>query len=109
MAHAFLAIQAYEIYSERSAVNVSLPAYIVYLFSSVFWVIYGSMVLSPRVWPMIISGTVAFLGGVIILVGIGLYGKQEAAEADQHTQQGDGAKRGSAERSSQSVWPHTLV
>ena len=77
-------IQAHEIYSEKSAVNVSLPAYIVYLCSSVMWFTYGFAVLSPMVWPMVISSVVAFTGGLTILIGILKYGDQDNAEKTSH-------------------------
>lgn len=80
--HAFGAIQAYEIYSSQNASGVSLAAYVVYVISAMTWFCYGAFVLVRRNLIIMLSSMTAFTLGVIILVGIILYGGADAGGND---------------------------
>jgi uncharacterized protein with PQ loop repeat len=75
----FLVLQALKIYHSQSAAGVSFYAYVIYLVGAVVWFVYGAYVLVPRSTSLILSGILAFLGGVVILIGIFLYGEGAGA------------------------------
>jgi uncharacterized protein with PQ loop repeat len=74
LSHTFELLQAIQIYSQKSAQDVSLPAFILWVVGSVIWFIYGTFVLAIPNWPIIVSSVAAFILGIIIVVGIVLYG-----------------------------------
>lgn len=77
ISHTFLLLQAIKIYSEKNASGVSLPAYILYLVGAIVWIVYGAFVLQRRNLVIVLSSSIAFLGGLTILIGIILYGNNE--------------------------------
>jgi uncharacterized protein with PQ loop repeat len=77
VSHVFLLLQAVKIYTEKNASGVSLPAYALYIVGSIVWVIYGAFVLHSRNLVIVVSSSIGLVGGVIILLGIILYGDNE--------------------------------
>lgn len=74
---AFLVIQAVEIFTSKNAAGVSLAAYIVYIIGSVIWLIYGAMVLQRKNLVIVVSAATAIVMGVIVLIGVIMYGDAE--------------------------------
>lgn len=77
VAHVFLLLQAIKIYSDQNATGVSLPAYVVYECGAVIWFTYGMFVLEKRNPAIITSAVTAFTLGMIVLVGVIIYGDKE--------------------------------
>lgn len=77
VAHTALLLQSVEIYRTKNASGVSLPAFVVYTFSSIIWFIYGVFVLARRNYVIMVSSTLATLLGATIVVGIVLYGDND--------------------------------
>ena len=73
VSYVFLILQIVEIYTKKSATNVSFPGYLVYITSSVIWFIYGAFVLEKRNWPIIMSMCFAFTLALVLLIGIVIY------------------------------------
>lgn len=62
--------QIYEIWTERNAAGVSFLTWMLFLFTSLVWLLYG---ISKRDRPLIISNALWVVGEVIIMVGAVLY------------------------------------
>lgn len=67
----FFYIQAWEIYTRRSANDVSLSAFIVAFWAVASWFAYG---VALRNWVLISANIVAMLGSGLVVVGKLLYG-----------------------------------
>lgn len=91
VAHTFLLLQAIKIYSEQNASGVSLPAYIVYECGAIIWFIYGMVVLEERNYAIIASAVTAFTMGMIVLVGIILYGGETPKDCSEEIEAAAGA------------------
>lgn len=74
ISHSFEVVQAVKIYSEKNAKGVSLPAYCLWIFGSAVWLVYGVYILAIPNYPIIISAILGILLGVVLVVGISLYG-----------------------------------
>ena len=74
LSHSALLIQAIKIYRQKNADGVSLLAFILYSVSSVIWLVYGAFVLAKRNWVIVASSITAIALGIIIIVGVILYG-----------------------------------
>ena len=70
----FLLLQLIKIYQDKDASGVSLAAYIVYVFGSAVWIIYGAAVLAHKNWVIVINSSIAITLAIIIVAGIALYG-----------------------------------
>ena len=68
----FLFIQAGEIYSRKSAKDVSLSAFIVLLTASIFWMHYTIVFIGSI--PVLVSSLLYAIGSVLIIAGIISYG-----------------------------------
>lgn len=66
----FVYIQLGTIIYNKSSTNVSLPAFIVFLFSSIFWLIYGYLV---KDWVIILANIVNIIGTLLIIAFIKYY------------------------------------
>lgn len=60
-------IQAYKIFSLKSAHAVSLSATLIVFFASLCWLVYG---IARNIKPLIISNIVGLIGAFILIVGI---------------------------------------
>jgi uncharacterized protein with PQ loop repeat len=78
VSHVWLLIQAIEIFQTKEARGISLPAFIVLLFGSVFWFIYGFFVLPGHNKVIVISAVVSFVLGLVVLAGIIMYGGNQS-------------------------------
>ena len=67
----FFYIQAYEIFTRRSAHDVSLPAFCVAFWAVASWFAYG---VALRNWVLISANIVAMLGSGLVVVGRLMYG-----------------------------------
>jgi MtN3 and saliva related transmembrane protein len=63
--------QAWKIFASSSARDVSLLGFIFGFISVASWLVYG---LIKRDQPLIIANSVAVLGAMAVLIGIGMYG-----------------------------------
>jgi MtN3 and saliva related transmembrane protein len=63
--------QAYKIFVSKSARDVSLLGFTFGFISVASWLVYG---LIKRDQPLIIANSVAVVGAMAVLVGIGIYG-----------------------------------
>lgn len=70
----FLLLQAIKIFGEQNASGVSLLAYIIYVFGSIVWFVYGAFVLSRRNLVIVTSSVIATILGIIVLTGVIIYG-----------------------------------
>jgi uncharacterized protein with PQ loop repeat len=68
----FLFLQAGKGFATKSAKDVDLAAYIVLTVFNVIWFLYGVFVVKD--FPIILSAVLFFIGCVLVLVTIGLYG-----------------------------------
>jgi len=64
-------LQAYKIFIDKSAIDVSLAAFLVGLISVISWLIYGIM-LKNKV--LIVANTLAVVGASCAVIGIVMYG-----------------------------------
>jgi uncharacterized protein with PQ loop repeat len=78
LAFAWLVIQAVEVHSKQNASGLSLAAFILYIFSSVLWYIYGKYAQDHVDKVVVISSVMAFVLGTVVLVGIILYGDTDS-------------------------------
>ncbi len=78
----FLLLQVIKIFQEKDAAGVSLAAYIVYIFGSAMWIIYGAWVLEERNLVIVVSSSLALALAAIIVVGVILYGSKTKVCAD---------------------------
>lgn len=62
--------QLWDIYSNRSAENVSLITWAFFLIDNLVWIIYG---IRKREWPVLITSVIYEIIEVIIVVGIVMY------------------------------------
>ncbi len=63
-------IQAYKIFSTKSAGDISLPAYLICLFLLINWLIYGIV---KKAKALIYADIIGSLGCVIIIIGTIIY------------------------------------
>lgn len=70
----FLVLQLVKIYQFKNATGVSFPAYIVYIFGAMVWMVYGAFVLNERNWAIVVNSSLAFMLASAILAGIVKYG-----------------------------------
>lgn len=80
VSNVFLFVQAGQIFQDKDATGVSLPAYIMYCFGTLVWIFYGAVVLTKRNLVIIVSSTIGLIGGITILVGVILYGMSQKVE-----------------------------
>jgi uncharacterized protein with PQ loop repeat len=73
VSHVWLLIQAINIYSKKSSENISLAAFIILLCSSIFWFIYGFQVIPGKNKIIMLSASVSFVLGIIVIIGIIMY------------------------------------
>lgn len=66
----FLVLQAIKSYSTKSVDDLSLPAYYVFMFTGLMWLLWG---VHERDVPLILSGTLQSTGSAIILAAIYSY------------------------------------
>lgn len=66
--------QAYKIFAVKSAKDVTAMGFILSLFTSINWLIYG---IFKGDTPLICSGSLSVIGAALVLLGILYYGKQE--------------------------------
>ena len=69
----FLILQAAKIFETQNAAGVSLPAFIVYSVSMIFWIIYSGWVLRAINWPLMLSSVLGLLMSILIVIGIAIY------------------------------------
>jgi len=74
LAHVFELLQAIKIFTEKDATGVSLIAFCLWIFGAVIWFVYGLFVLAIPNWPIVVSSSLAFVLGIVNVVGIVLYG-----------------------------------
>lgn len=70
----WLVLQATKIFQSKSAEGVSLYAYILYTIGTVMWFINATFVNKERNTAYMISSSLGFCLGIVILVGIIMYG-----------------------------------
>ncbi|MCA8938467.1 MAG: hypothetical protein KDB07_01555 [Planctomycetes bacterium] len=63
-------LQAWKIFSEESAKDVSWPAFAVALWAVSSWFLYGYF---KRDWVIIIANIIAVIGASLVLVGIAIH------------------------------------
>ncbi len=66
-------IQSFRIFKRKSANDLSLPGYLISLFTSLNWLTYGYFIDDV---PLIASGSISALGAGLVTCGILLYGKK---------------------------------
>jgi MtN3 and saliva related transmembrane protein len=67
----FFYIQAWEIYTTRSARDVSLAAFVVAFWAVASWFAYGLVL---RNWVLISANIVAMIGAAAVIIGKLMYG-----------------------------------
>lgn len=65
-------IQSFRIFKRKSASDLSLPGYLISLFTSLNWLAYGYFINDI---PLISSGSISALGAGLVVTGILLYGE----------------------------------
>lgn len=63
-------IQSFRIFKRKSAKDLSLPGYLISLFTSANWLVYGIVI---KDIPLIFSGSVSTLGAILVITGIWRY------------------------------------
>lgn len=81
--YSWLLIQVESIYSSKDATGISTPAYIVYVFSSWVWFIYGTFVLPRRNAVIMTSSTLAIILGTLTLIGSLVYKNDRNMNAEE--------------------------
>jgi len=82
LAHSWVLVQIITIFRSKNASGLSLAAWIIFCVSSIVWIIYGAFVMKVRNYVIITSSSTALILGIIILVGIVLYGSADGTDAD---------------------------
>ena len=75
---AFLFIQAGKSFSERSAQDLSMPAFLLLVVTSIIWIVWSVVV---KEIPVLVSGLLQNVGAITVLVAIFLYGSDSADTA----------------------------
>jgi len=66
----FLLIQVIHIFTYQDSTGVSAPAFFVYAFASIVWIIYARFVLSRKNMPLIVSNVLDVLLSILVIVGV---------------------------------------
>ncbi len=66
-------LQAIKIIKNKSAKDVSFPAYAIFLPGTIIWILYG---ISIKSFPLVIANCVALIGCTFVLVSYSFYKKR---------------------------------
>jgi uncharacterized protein with PQ loop repeat len=69
----FLVISLVHVFQVKTSAGVSLPAYILYIVSSLVWIVYGWSVLRTKNVPILASSGVAGVLAIVMVVAIITY------------------------------------
>ncbi len=69
----WLLLSVIDLYQNKNASGLSLPAFCLLIFGATVWFIYGCFVLIPRNKIIMISSTLSFILSVLMVIGIASY------------------------------------
>lgn len=66
--------QVYKIFKRKSAKDIAILSYFIFLSSNIIWILYGFEIQS---FPIIISSVIGGLNVILVIIGWALYGREK--------------------------------